>query len=59
MNEQIMEESLCQEDYHEGYNLRSRLVAPPKKNVVPAKHPTNPTKRIVVPSKNMAATPRQ
>ena len=37
MNEKIMEEYLYQEDDHEGYNLRSRLVAPPKKNVVPAK----------------------
>ena len=39
--------------------MRSRLVAPPKKNFVPVKQPATPTKRIVVPPKKMAATPKQ
>ena len=59
MNEKIMEESMYKADDQEGYNLRSRFVAPPKKNVVTAKQPTNPAKRIVVPPKKMDATPKQ
>ena len=59
MNRQIMEESLYQADDQEGYILKSRLVTPPKKNVVLAKKPTTSAKRIVVPPKKMAATPKQ
>ena len=54
-----MEESLYQKDDQEGYNLRSRLVAPPKKNDVPANHPATSAKRIDVPPKKMATTPKQ
>ena len=59
MNEQIMEEYLYQADDQEGYNLRSRLVAPPKKNVVPTKDPATSAKRVSIPPKKMAATPKQ
>ena len=59
MNEQIMEESLYQADDQEGYNMRSKLVAPPKKNVVPAKQPATSAKRIVVPPKKMVFTPKR
>ena len=37
----------------------SRLVAPPKKNALPTKHPATPAKRIAIPPKKMAATPKQ
>ena len=37
MNEQIIEEGLYQADDQGGYNLRSEIVAPPKKSFVPAK----------------------
>ena len=37
MNEQIMEESLYQEYYQEGYNLRSKVIAPVKKSPAPTK----------------------
>ena len=59
MNEQIIEEALYEEDDQGGYNLRSRFVAPPKKNVVPAKQPATLAKRIVVPPKKMATNPKQ
>ena len=58
MNDQIMEKSMYQADDQEGYNLRSRLVAPPKKNAGPAKNPATLAKRIAVPPKKMAATPK-
>ena len=57
MNEQTMEESLYQEDDQEGYNLRSKIVAPMKKSPTPTKHPATSSKRIVVPPKKMDATP--
>ena len=37
MNEQIMEESLYQADDQEGYNLRSKIIAPVKKSPTPTK----------------------
>ena len=36
IDEQISEEAVYQADGQGGYNLRSKLIAPPKKNVVPA-----------------------
>ena len=59
MNEQIMEEYLYQVDDQEGYNLRSRIVAPVKKSPAPTKHPAPPTKKIVAPAKRLAAPPKQ
>ena len=59
MNEQIMEESLYQVDDQEGYNLRSRIVAPVKKSPAPTKQPTPPAKKIVAPTKKMVAPPKQ
>ena len=58
MNEQIMEESLYQVDDQEGYNLRSRIVAPMKKSPAPTKQPTPPAKKIVAPAKKMDAPPK-
>ena len=59
MNEQIMEESLYQVDDQEGYNLRSRIVAPVKKSPTPTKQPAPLAKKIVAPKKKMAAPPKQ
>ena len=59
MNEQIMEESLYQEDDQEGYNLRSRIVALVKKSPAPTKQPAPPAKKIVAPAKKMDSPPKQ
>ena len=56
INEQITEETVYHADGQEGYNLRSRLVAPLKKNVVPVKQPTAPAKKVVVLPKKVAVT---
>ena len=53
-----MEESLYQEDDQEGYNLRSRIVAPMKKSPAPTKQPAPPAKNVVAPAKKMAALPK-
>ena len=37
IDEQITEEAVYQDDGQEGYQLRSRLVSPLSKNVVPVK----------------------
>ena len=54
IDEKISEEVVYQEGGQGGYNLRSRLVAPPKKNVVPAKHPTTPAEKDTILPKKMA-----
>ena len=59
MNEQIMEESLYQDDDQECYNLRSTIVAPMKKSPAPTKQPAPPAKKIVAPTKKKAAPPKQ
>ena len=59
MNEQITEESLYREDDQEGYNLRSRIVAPVKKNPSPAKQSTSHVRKIVAPTKKIAAPSKQ
>ena len=59
MNEQMMEESLYQEDDQEGYNLRSRIVAPMKKIPSPTKQPPPQARKIVVPAKKMIVPPKQ
>ena len=48
IDEQISEEAVYQEDGQGGYNLRSRMVSPPRKNVVPAKQPAAPAKKVTV-----------
>ena len=47
-DEHITEEAVYQVDGQGGYQLRSRLVAPFKKNVVPVKQPTAPVRKVVV-----------
>ena len=59
MDEHINEEAVYQVDDQGGYNLRSRMTAPPKKNVVPAKQPFALAKRVIVPPKKMAIIPKQ
>ena len=59
MIEQIMEESLYQADDQEGYNLRSRIVAPVKKSPAPTKQPAPPAKNITSLGKKMATPPKQ
>ena len=59
MNEQIMEEYLYQADDQEGYNLRSRIVAPMKKTPAPTKQPTPQARKIVAPAKKMIVPPKQ
>ena len=59
MNEQIMEEYLYQVDDQEGYNLRSRIVAPMKKGPTPTKQPAHPTKKIAAPTKKMIFPPKE
>ena len=59
MDEQISEEAVYQEDDQGGYSLRSRMIAPPKKNVVPAKQPTALAKKVTVPPKMMVVIPKQ
>ena len=54
IDEQITEEVVYQADGQGGYNLRSRLVAPLKKNVVPVKHPAALAKNINVLPKKVA-----
>ena len=71
IDEHISEEFVYQDDGQGGYNLRSRMVSPLKKNVVSVKHPATHTrkvvvlpKKVVVPSKELhklapSATPNQ
>ena len=59
MNEQIMEESLYQVNDQEGYNLRSRIVAPTKKGPTLTKQPSPPSKNIVAPAKKMIVPPKK
>ena len=59
MDEKVSEEAVYQAYDQEGYNLWSKLISPPKKNVVPTKKHATLAKRIVVPPKKMAATPKQ
>ena len=59
MNEQITEESLYQADDQEGYNLRSRIVAPIKKSHAPAKQPTSHVRNIASFTKIIATPPKQ
>ena len=58
MNEQISEEAVYQVDDQGGYNLRSRLISPPKKNVVLAKQPA-PAKKVSILPKKMVVIPKQ
>ena len=58
MNEQIIEESLYQEDDQGGYNLRSRIVAPRKKSPVPTKNYAPPSKNIIASTMKMVAPPK-
>ena len=48
IDEQITEEAVYQADGQGGYQLRSRLVAPLKKNVVLVKQPAAPARKVVV-----------
>ena len=64
VDEQITEEVVYQADDQGGYQLRSRLVAPLKKNGVPVKQLVVLPKKVVVPSKALhkiapSATPDQ
>ena len=71
IDEQITEEAVYQDNGQGGYQLRSRLVAPLKKNAVPIKKPVAPArkvailpKKVAVPSKELhkpapSATPEQ
>ena len=59
MDEHISEEVVYQEFDQGGYSLRSRMIAPPKKNVVPAKQPTALAKKVTVPPKMMVVIPKQ
>ena len=59
MIEQIMEESLYQVNDQEGYNLRSRIVAPMKKNPALAKQSASPIRNIDAPTKKIVAPPKQ
>ena len=59
MNEHIMEESLYQEDDQEGYNLRSRIVAPVKESPAPTKKPAPPAKNIAATTNKMDAPSKQ
>ena len=55
INEHITEATIYHADGQEGYNLRSRMVAPLKKNAGPVKHPAAPSKKIVCfPKKGVA-----
>ena len=54
IDEQIGEEAVYQADGQGGYNLRSRLVAPLKKNDVPVKQPAAPAKKATVLPKKVA-----
>ena len=53
IDEQISEEAVYQTDGQRGYNPRSRLVAPLKKNAVPVKQPTAPAKKALILPKKM------
>ena len=46
IDEQIIEKAVYQADGQGSYKLRSRLVAPLKKNVVPVKQPTAPARKV-------------
>ena len=59
MNENITEEFLYQADDQWGYNLRSRIFAPGKKNPVPTKQSASPVKNIAAHTKNTVAPPKQ
>ena len=54
-----MEESMYQVDGQEGYNLRSRIVAPMKKTPAPTKQPAPQARKIVSPTKKMIVPPKQ
>ena len=58
IDEQISEEAVYQVDGQGGYNLRSRLVAPLKRNVVPIKQPATPAKKALVLPKKMVVIPK-
>ena len=57
IDEQISEEAVYQEDGQGGYNLRSRLIASPNKNVVLAKQPTALAKKVTVLPKKWLSFP--
>ena len=59
MDEYISEEALYQEYDQGGYNLRSRLIAPPKKNVVPAKKTASLARKVTIPPNKMDVIPKQ
>ena len=59
INEQSMEESLYHADDQEGYNLRSRIVAPMKKTPGPIKHPDPQARNILAPAKKMTVPPKK
>ena len=59
MNEQIIEESLYQGYDQEGYNLRSRIVAPMKKTPTLTKHPSPHARKNSAPTKKMTVPPKQ
>ena len=54
IDEQITKEVVYQANAQGGYQLRSRLAAPLKKNVVPFKQPTAPARKVVVLPKKVA-----
>ena len=56
IDDQITEEALYQDDGQGGYKLRSRLVTPPKKNVVTVKQPATPTRNVAVITKKVVVT---
>ena len=58
VDEQISEGAVYQDYGQEWYNLRSRLVAPLKKNAVPIKQPATPAKKAPVLQKKMAIIPK-
>ena len=50
---------MYQEDDQEGYNLRSRIVAPMKKSPAPTKKHAPQATKIVAPAKKMIVPPKQ
>ena len=54
IDEHISEGAVYQDDGQGGYNLRSRLVSPFKKNVVPVTQPAAPAKKAPILPKKMA-----
>ena len=58
IDEQISEEAVYQEYGQGGYNMRSRLVAPPKNNVVPVKQCAALAKKDTILPNKMVVIPK-